>query len=80
MEYKPTGKIERTILLAGKGLTYDTGGAEMGRVKAVLNHGADDLLEIQRPGGSQTLLLPFTRAAVPTVGCRAAGRGSQRSR
>ena len=50
------------------GLTvYDTGGAEMGRVKAVLNHGADDLLEIQRPGGSQTLLLPFTRAAVPTV-------------
>ena len=50
------------------GLTvYDTGGAEMGRVKAVLNHGADDLLEVQIPGGSQTVLLPFTKAVVPTV-------------
>jgi len=29
MEYKPAGKIERTILLAGKGLTYDTGGADL---------------------------------------------------
>lgn len=29
MEYKPTGKINRTILLAGKGLTFDTGGADL---------------------------------------------------
>lgn len=29
MEYKPTGKIERTILIAGKGVTYDTGGADL---------------------------------------------------
>ncbi|MFK7742660.1 MAG: leucyl aminopeptidase family protein [Planctomycetota bacterium] len=29
MEYKPTGKIQRTILLAGKGVTYDTGGADL---------------------------------------------------
>lgn len=46
---------------------YDTGGAELGRVQAVLNHGAGDLLEVQGPGLKATLLLPFTRAVVPTV-------------
>lgn len=51
----------------------DTGGADLGRVKAVLNHGATDLLELQVPGQSRTVLLPFTRAAVPTVDL-AAGR------
>ena len=45
----------------------DTGGAPLGRIKAVQNHGADDLLEVQTPGSSATFLLPFTRAAVPTV-------------
>jgi 16S rRNA processing protein RimM len=45
----------------------DTGGAPLGRVKAVLNHGAGDLLELHRPGASGTILLPFTRAVVPTV-------------
>lgn len=50
------------------GLTVlDTGGTELGRVKAVLNHGAADLLEIHRPGASKTVLLPFTRVVVPTV-------------
>lgn len=44
----------------------DTGGALLGRVKAVQDHGAGDILEITRPGKSE-LLLPFTRAAVPTV-------------
>lgn len=44
----------------------DTGGALLGRVTAVHNHGAGDVLEIARPGG-KTLLLPFTRAVVPTV-------------
>ena len=46
---------------------FDTGGAELGRVKAVLNHGATDLLELTAPGQSKTVLLPFTREAVPTV-------------
>ncbi|MDU8944801.1 ribosome maturation factor RimM [Ovoidimarina sediminis] len=46
---------------------FDTGGTEIGRVKAVLNHGAGDLLELQGPGIKGTALLPFTRAAVPTV-------------
>ena len=45
----------------------DTGGAVLGTVKAVLNHGAADLLEVQVPGASTTVLLPFTQAAVPTV-------------
>lgn len=44
----------------------DAGGAVLGRVAAVLNHGAGDLLEIRRPG-SASLLLPFTRDVVPTV-------------
>ena len=46
---------------------YDAGGQLLGRVKAVLNHGAGDILEILTPGGKNTLLLPFTLAAVPTV-------------
>ncbi|WP_298974748.1 ribosome maturation factor RimM [uncultured Roseobacter sp.] len=45
----------------------DTGGTMLGRVKNVLDHGAGDLLEVQRPGSSETVLLPFTLAAVPTV-------------
>ncbi|MFN4099442.1 MAG: ribosome maturation factor RimM [Pararhodobacter sp.] len=49
------------------GLTVlDTGGAVLGKVTAVLNHGAGDLLEIQRPGQGNALL-PFTLAIVPTV-------------
>ena len=46
---------------------FDTGGTQLGTVKAVQNHGADDLLEVITPGASATLLLPFTRAIVPTV-------------
>ena len=56
------------------GLTaVDTGGAELGRVKAVQTNGADDLLEIVAPGLKDTVLVPFTRAIVPTVDL-AAGR------
>jgi leucyl aminopeptidase len=29
LEYTPKGKVERTLLFAGKGLTYDTGGADL---------------------------------------------------
>ena len=45
----------------------DTGGGELGTVKTVVDHGAGDLLEIALPGSSETVLLPFTQAAVPTV-------------
>ncbi|MGH1354676.1 MAG: ribosome maturation factor RimM [Thalassovita sp.] len=46
---------------------FDTGGTLLGKVKSVQNHGAGDLLEIHASGMSSTVLLPFTRAAVPTV-------------
>lgn len=46
---------------------FDTGGGEIGRIKAVLNHGAGDLLEIAVKGQKQPVLLPFTVANVPTV-------------
>ena len=42
-------------------------GVRLGRVKAVENYGADDLLEIDPGGGAPTWLLPFTRDAVPSV-------------
>ncbi|WP_210529046.1 ribosome maturation factor RimM [Rubellimicrobium arenae] len=51
---------------------HDPGGQRLGTVRAVLNHGAGDILEIARPGGA-TVLLPFTLAAVPLVDI-AAGR------
>ena len=46
---------------------FDTGGTSLGHVKSVQNHGAGDLLEVHAPGASATVLLPFTKAAVPTV-------------
>ena len=46
---------------------FDTGGGPLGTVRAVHNHGAGDILEIFAPGRKATLLLPFTRAIVPTV-------------
>ena len=54
-------------------LVQDTGGAVLGRVQAVHNHGAGDLLEVAGPGLKAPLLLPFTLAVVPTVDL-AAGR------
>lgn len=50
------------------GLTVlDTGGTTVGKVKTVLNHGAGDLLEIHGPDLKDSVLLPFTKAIVPTV-------------
>ena len=45
----------------------DTGGVLIGTLHAVHNHGAGDLLEIMGPGLKSALLLPFTRAVIPTV-------------
>lgn len=54
------------------GLTaVDTGGEALGRIHAVHDHGAGDILEVRIAGGS--VLIPFTRAIVPTVDL-AAGR------
>jgi len=52
---------------------YDSGGKLLGRVRGVENHGASDLLDVHAPGLKDTVLLPFTNAAVPTVDL-AAGR------
>lgn len=46
---------------------FDTGGAPLGTVRAIYNHGAGDILEIFAPGRRVALLLPFTKAVVPTV-------------
>jgi len=46
---------------------FDSGGALLGSVKNVLDHGAGDILEVQRPASSETVLLPFSLAFVPTV-------------
>lgn len=45
----------------------DTGGVELGQVRAVLNHGAGDLLEIHGPNLKAPVLLPFSITAIPTV-------------
>ena len=48
----------------------DPGGTPIGTLRAILNHGAGDILEVARPGGA-TVLIPFTLAAVPLVDVKA---------
>ncbi|MBL0948202.1 ribosome maturation factor RimM [Brevundimonas sp.] len=45
----------------------DAADVVIGTVRAVLNFGADDMLEITPAGGGQTWYLPFTREAVPEI-------------
>jgi 16S rRNA processing protein RimM len=45
----------------------DTGGEILGIVHSVRNHGAGDLLEVQLPNSSATVLVPFSLAVIPTV-------------
>ena len=52
---------------------YDPGGTLIGKVTAIYNHGAGDILEISPTGHKSALLLPFTLAIVPNVDL-AAGR------
>jgi len=42
-------------------------GVTLGRVVALRNFGAGDILEIAPEGGGETLMLPFTKAVAPTV-------------
>ena len=51
----------------------DTGGEVLGKVLAVHNHGAGDIIEISSSRHKSALLLPFTKAIVPNVDL-AAGR------
>lgn len=45
-------------------------GTLFGRVVAIQNFGAGDLVELMPEGGRSTVLLPFTRAVVPIVDSR----------
>lgn len=45
----------------------DTGGATLGKVTSVQDHGAGDILEINGAGLKNGVMLPFTKAGVPTV-------------
>lgn len=50
------------------GLDVFAGGdAKIGRVKAVLNHGAGDLIEVQPARSGKPVLVPFTLEDVPMV-------------
>ena len=42
-------------------------GEALGRVAAVFNHGAGDILEIAPAGGGATMLLAFTRGTTPEI-------------
>lgn len=46
---------------------FDTGGELLGKVTAVHNHGAGDIIEISPARHKSALLLPFTMAIVPNV-------------
>ena len=45
----------------------DPNGAELGRITALHNFGAGDILEIQTIDPGEPVLLPFTKLTVPTV-------------
>jgi len=45
----------------------DTGGAKLGKVTAVQEFGAGDILEVAGKGMKEPAMLPFTLANVPTV-------------
>ena len=42
-------------------------GRSLGRVRAIANYGAGDLIEIEPEGGGATLLIPFTKSRFPEV-------------
>jgi len=46
---------------------FDPGGALLGRVAALMNYGAGDILEIALADSGETLLLPFTKAVAPAI-------------
>jgi len=59
-------------------LAVDADGAVAGKIRAVQNFGAGDLLEIAPQGGGATFLVPFTKNFVPEVDV-ASGRITIRS-
>jgi len=57
--------------LIGMAVRKTGSGEPLGRVKAVQNFGAGDMLEIEPEGGGPTWYLPFTREAAPEVDLKA---------
>ena len=50
------------------GLSIETSdGTVLGKIKAVQDFGAGDVIEYTPKGGGESLYLPFTREVVPTV-------------
>jgi 16S rRNA processing protein RimM len=45
----------------------DASGAALGSVAALHNFGAGDIIEVRRAAGHDTVMLPFTQAAVPEI-------------
>jgi 16S rRNA processing protein RimM len=45
----------------------DGSGAPLGSVAALHNFGAGDIIEVRRADGGDTVMLPFTQAAVPQI-------------
>ena len=45
----------------------DTGGKKIGKIKAVYDNGATDLLDVHGPGLKGGVMIPFTHQIVPTV-------------
>lgn len=58
-EYYPADLVGLRVELAD--------GRRLGRVRAIVNYGAGDIVEIEPEGGGETLLLPFTQAQFPVV-------------
>lgn len=48
-------------------VAVDGDGGEFGTVIGVPNFGGGDLLEVRPSAGGETILLPFTKAVVPTI-------------
>lgn len=48
-------------------IAFEPDGARLGRVHAVQNFGAGDLLEIATDGGGASVLIPFTEDDVPEI-------------
>lgn len=67
-EKLPPPEDDEFYLADLEGLRAETReGVEIGRVVAVRNFGAGDILEVAPPEGGETLMFPFTRAVVPVV-------------
>jgi 16S rRNA processing protein RimM len=52
-------------LVGLEAVTYE--GRLLGRVAALMNYGAGDILEIAPEGGGEALLLPFIKAVAPVI-------------